>query len=46
MSIDHIISEIYNSMIEEVIGMNDNTTLLDYEYWFMVKGRPSTQFLL
>ena len=32
MSIDHIISEIYNSMIEEVIGMNDNTTLLDYEY--------------
>ena len=32
MSIDHIISEIYNSMIEEVIGMNDNTTLLDYVY--------------
>ena len=32
MSIDHIISEIYNSMIEEVIGMNDNNTLLDYEY--------------
>ena len=32
MSIDHIISEIYNSMIEELIGMNDNTTLLDYEY--------------
>ena len=31
MSIDHIISEICNSRIGEVILIDDNTTLLDYE---------------
>ena len=31
MSINHIINGIYNSRIEEVILIGDNTTLLDYE---------------
>ena len=31
MSFEHIISEIYNSRIGEVILINDNITLLDYE---------------
>ena len=35
MSIDHIISGIYNSRIEEVILIGDNITLLDYEHQFM-----------
>ena len=30
MSFDHIISEIYDSKIEEVILIGDNTTLLNY----------------
>ena len=30
MSVDHIISGICNSMIEKVILIGDNTTLLDY----------------
>ena len=29
MSIDHIISDIYNSMIREVILISENITLLD-----------------
>ena len=32
MSINHIISGICNSIIEEVILMGDSTTLLDYEH--------------
>ena len=35
MSIDHIISEIYNSIIEKVILIGDNTILLDYKHQFM-----------
>ena len=35
MSVDYIISEIYNSRILEVILMNDNTTLLDYKHQLM-----------
>ena len=35
MSFDRIISEIYNSMIWEVILISDKTTLLDYEYKFI-----------
>ena len=35
MSIDHMISEIYNSRIGEVILIDDNTTLLDYGYQLM-----------
>ena len=35
MSIDHIISEIYNSRIRKVILIGDSTTLLDYGYHFM-----------
>ena len=35
MSVDHIISEICNSRIGEVILISDNTTLLDYEHQFM-----------
>ena len=35
MSIDHIINEIFNSRIGEVILIDDNTTLLDYEHQFM-----------
>ena len=35
MSINHIISEIYNSLIGEVILISDNTTLLDYKHQFM-----------
>ena len=35
MSIDHIISGICNSRIWEVILIDDNTTLLDYEHQFM-----------
>ena len=35
MSIDHMISEICNFKIEEVILIGDITILLDYEYQFM-----------
>ena len=35
MSIDHIISGIYNSSIREVILIGDGTTLLDYGHQFM-----------
>ena len=35
MSIDHILSGIYNSMIREVILIGDSTTLLDYKHQFM-----------
>ena len=35
MSIDHIISEIYNLRIGEVTLIGDNTTLLDYRHQFM-----------
>ena len=31
MSIDHIINEIYNSRIWEVVLIGDNTTLLDID---------------
>ena len=32
MSIDHIVSEICNSRIGEVILIGDSTTLLDYKH--------------
>ena len=35
MSFDHIISEICNSRIREVILIDDNITLLDYEHQFI-----------
>ena len=35
MSVDHIISEIYNSNIGEVILIGDNTILLYYIHWFI-----------
>ena len=35
MSFDHIISEICNSRIGEVILIGDNTTLLDYGHQFL-----------
>ena len=35
MSVDHIISEICNSRIGEVILIGDSTTLLDYGHQFM-----------
>ena len=35
MSMDYIISEIYNLRIGEVILIGDNTTLLDYRHQFM-----------
>ena len=35
MSIDHIIDEIYNSRIKDVILIDDITTLLDYKHQFM-----------
>ena len=35
MSTDHVISGIYNLRIEEVILIDDNTTLLDYGHRFM-----------
>ena len=35
MSIDHIISDIYNSMIGEVILIGDITILLNYGYQFI-----------
>ena len=35
MSIDHIISGICNSRIEEVILIGDSTALLDYRHQFM-----------
>ena len=35
MSINHIISEIYNSRLREVILIGDSTTLLYYEYQFI-----------
>ena len=50
MSIDHIISEIYNLRIEEVISIGESTTLLDYKPQFMgslhiVDNRSQTQTL-
>ena len=35
MSVNHIISEICNSKIGEVILIGDNTTMLDYGHRFM-----------
>ena len=35
MSIDHIISGICNSRIQETILIGDNTTLLNYKHQFM-----------
>ena len=35
MSVDHIISGIYNSSLGDVILIGDNTTLLDYDHSFM-----------
>ena len=35
MSIDHIISEIYNSRTGKVILIGNNTSLLDYGHQFM-----------
>ena len=35
MSIDHIISEICNTRIQEVILIGDNITLLDYRHRFI-----------
>ena len=35
MSIDHIISEICNPMIEEVIVIGDSTIFLDYKHQFI-----------
>ena len=35
MSVDHIISWIFNSRIRKIILIGDNTTLLDYEHEFM-----------
>ena len=35
MLADQIINEIYNSRIQEVILIGDNTTLLDYEHKFI-----------
>ena len=35
MSIDHIVSEICNSRIGDVILISDNTTLLNYKHQFM-----------
>ena len=35
MLIDHIISEIYNLIIKEIILIGDNTTLLDYRHLFI-----------
>ena len=35
MSVDDMISEIYNSRIWKVILIGDNATLLDYEHQFM-----------
>ena len=35
MSIDHIISGIYNSRIWEVILIDDSATLLDFKHQFM-----------
>ena len=35
MSIDHIISEIYDLRIEEVILLGDSTVLLDYGHQFI-----------
>ena len=48
MSIDHIISDIYNSMIGEVILIGDITILLNYGYQFIrslhiVDNRPQTR---
>ena len=37
---DHIISEIYNLKIEEVILIGDCTTLLYYERQFMGSSHP------
>ena len=35
MSVNHIISGIYNSRIGEVILIGDSITLLDYEHQFI-----------
>ena len=35
MLVDHIINEIYNSRIEEVILIGNSTTLLDYIHQFI-----------
>ena len=35
MSLDYIISEIFNSRIGKVILISDTTTLLNYKYRFM-----------
>ena len=35
MLVDHIINEICNLRIKEVILIGDNTTLLDYRHQFM-----------
>ena len=35
MSVNHIISGIYNLRIGEVILIDDSTTLLDYEHQFI-----------
>ena len=48
MSIDHIINEIYNSNIREVILIGDSTILLNYGHQFMgslhvVDSRSQTQ---
>ena len=48
MSIDHIINEIYNSNIREVILIDDSTILLNYGHQFMgslhvVDSRSQTQ---
>ena len=50
MLIDHIISEICNSRIGEVILIGDKTTLLDYRHQFIgslhaVDNRLQTQTL-
>ena len=50
MLVDHIINEIYNSRIEEVILIGDNTTLLDCGHQFIgslyvVDSRSQTQAL-
>ena len=50
MSVDHIISKIYNSRIEDVILIGDNTILLDYKHQFtrslhVVDSRSQTRAL-
>ena len=50
MLIDHIISDICNLRIKDVISIGDNITLLDYGHWFMgslhaIDSRSGTQTL-